>query len=76
MVGHGVRLALVGIALGVLLALAGTRIIARLLFGVTSLDPLTFAVTCAVMLAVAALASFVPALRASRVDPASALRTE
>ncbi len=75
-VGHGVRLALVGIALGVLLALAGTRIIARLLFGVTSLDPLTFAVTCAVMLAVAALASFVPALRASRVDPASALRTE
>ncbi|MBZ5608401.1 MAG: ABC transporter permease [Acidobacteriia bacterium] len=75
-VGHGLRLALVGIGAGVLLALAGSRIISRLLFGVKVIDPLTFGVTCLGMLAVSTLACLVPALKATRVEPAKALRAE
>ena len=75
-VGHAVRLALVGIGMGLVLALAASRLISKLLFGVQVMDPLTFAVTCVGMLLVAALASFVPALKAARVDPATALRAE
>ena len=73
---QGGRVALVGIAAGALAASALTRYIQTLLFDVPRLDVLAFVGTSAVMLLVALLASYVPALRASRVDPVVALRAE
>ena len=74
--GQGARLAAVGLAAGVLGALALTRLMASLLFGVTATDPATFATVALLMMAVALLACFVPARRAMRVDPMVALRNE
>jgi len=74
--GQGGRLAIVGLAAGVLGALALTRLMASLLFGVTATDPATFATVVALMLALVLLACFVPARRAMRVDPMVALRHE
>jgi predicted permease len=75
-VWQGGRVALVGIVVGTLAALWLTRYISTLLFNVGRLDVLAFAGMSAVMLAVALLASYIPALRASRVDPVVALRAE
>jgi predicted permease len=75
-VGQGVRVALVGIALGGAGALAAGRLIASLLFGVPAHDPWTFGTVVAILLGVAAVASLVPAWRAARVDPNIALRAE
>ena len=75
-VWQGGRVALVGIVVGTLAAVGLTKYISTLLFNVGRLDVLAFAGTSAVMLAVALLASYVPALRASRVDPVVALRAE
>jgi predicted permease len=75
-VWQGGRVALVGIGVGALAAVALTRYIQTLLFDVPRLDVVAFVGTSAVMLAVALLASYVPALRASRVDPVVALRAE
>ena len=75
-VWQGGRVALVGIVVGALTAVALTRYIQTLLFDVGRLDVLAFVGTSAVMLTVALLASYVPALRASRVDPVVALRAE
>ena len=72
----GLRLSLLGIALGVVAALLGTRVLASLIYGVSKTDPVTLAATAAVVLASAVLASWVPALRATRVDPAVSLRAE
>ena len=72
--GHGARLAIAGLALGTLAALALTDFMSTLLFGVGARDPITFAGVCALLLFVSLAASFVPAWRATRVDPASALR--
>jgi predicted permease len=74
--GSGLWLALVGIAAGLVLAFGVTRLLAGLLHGVTAADPATFAVVAALLTAVAALASLVPAWRASRVDPVIALKSE
>jgi putative ABC transport system permease protein len=74
--GSGLSLALAGIAGGVVLALAVTRLLAGLLHGVTPADPLTFAGVAALLTAVAIVASTVPAWRASRVDPVLALKSE
>jgi predicted permease len=68
------RLALTGISLGVLASLAVTRLIASLLFGISPADPLTFALAVIVLTFVALAAGYLPARRASRVDPISALR--
>ena len=73
---QGGRVALVGVVVGVIAALGLTRFIETLLFGVQPLDAETFAGTSIVMVAVALLASYIPALRASRVDPVVALRAE
>ena len=65
-----------GISIGLVLALAATRALRSLLFGVGAADPLTFVVVAMLLLAVAAAASFVPARRAAAVDPMVALRSE
>lgn len=75
-VWQGGRVALIGIAVGLIAAVALTTYIQTLLFNVGRFDALAFAVTSAVLLVVALLASYVPALRASRVDPVVALRAQ
>jgi ABC-type antimicrobial peptide transport system permease subunit len=74
--GQGLKLAGVGVAIGIVLALAGTRLLTSLLFGTSATDTLTFAAVATLLVAIAAAASLVPALRASRVDPLIALRDE
>ena len=75
-VKQGMTLALMGIAAGATLALGMTRLIAGMLFGITATDPLTFAGVAALLGAVAFLANYLPARRASKVDPMVALRYE
>ena len=72
----GLKLVALGVALGLAGALALTRVLHSLLFGVTAHDPLVFAVNAALLLAVATIACLLPALRATRVDPMVALRSE
>jgi predicted permease len=73
-VRQGMFLAAAGIATGILLALGFTQLLSRLLFGVTPTDPVTLAAAPAILLAVAALACWLPARRAARIDPMLALR--
>jgi putative ABC transport system permease protein len=75
-VWQGMRLALVGVLLGVGIAIAISRVLASFLFGVQPRDPVTFIVVAAVLSIIALLATYIPALRASRVDPMAALRYE
>ena len=75
-VKQGMALALTGVAAGAVLALAMTRLIAGMLFGITATDPLTFAGVAALVGTVAFLANYLPAHRASKVDPIVALRYE
>ena len=71
---HGVQLTAIGIALGVCAALALTRAMSALLFGVSPTDPLTYVAVAAVLGIVALVSTYLPARRASRVDPVIALR--
>jgi len=72
--GGGAKLAAIGITVGVTLALAMTRLISGLLFGVGVTDPWTFVLIALLFAAVALLASYLPARRAARTDPLTALR--
>jgi putative ABC transport system permease protein len=75
-VGQGVVLAGIGIAIGLTAALAVTRLMSSLLFQIRPLDPATYAAVSLTLLGATALASYVPALRATAVDPVEALRAE
>jgi putative ABC transport system permease protein len=74
--GHGGKLTAAGLLLGVASALALTRLLKTLLFGVDAKDPVTFVGVMAILAAVAMTACFIPALRAVRVEPMVALRDE
>jgi putative ABC transport system permease protein len=73
---RGFRLIAAGPAIGLVGSLIGSRVLGALLFGVSATDPGTFAAVAAVQTAVAAAALYLPARRASRLQPAVALRTE
>jgi len=75
-VGEGLRLSAGGIIVGLVAALAVTRVMASFLVGVTATDPLTFAAIVALFIAITVTASWLPAYRASRLDPMAALREE
>jgi len=73
---HGLKLTLIGAALGLVGAYLATRAITSVLYGVSATDPFTFVFVSLLLVAVALLASYVPSLRATRVDPLVALRNE
>jgi putative ABC transport system permease protein len=75
-VGRGVALTGIGVLIGILGGVAVTRVTATMLFDVSPTDPLSFVGVSVLLIGVAALASYVPARRATRVDPLEALRTE
>jgi putative ABC transport system permease protein len=75
-VGEGAWLALLGVAIGIAVSLVITRLLSSLLFGVSAADPITFAGVAAILSLVSVLASYIPARRAMRLDPNSALRYE
>lgn len=75
-VGRSLRLALVGIGIGLVLSFALTRLVASQLLGVSATDPLTFVGVSCLLCTVALAASYIPARRAAKVDPLIALRTE
>ena len=73
---HGLRLTGIGVACGLAASIALMRLLSSLLFGVSPMDPLTYAAVAAGLAAAAALASYLPARRATAVDPVEALRAE
>jgi ABC-type antimicrobial peptide transport system permease subunit len=75
-VGQGARVVAVGIGIGLAAALGATRALSGLLFGVAAVDVATFLAMASLMLVVGALAAYVPARRASRVDPCECLRSD
>jgi putative ABC transport system permease protein len=75
-VGQGMRMTFIGVALGIIVSLALTRLLASLLFGVQVTDPLAFSAAALVLVATAFVACYIPARRATRVDPIVVLRYE
>ena len=76
MVGQGLRLIVIGMGIGLAVALAGTRMMSALLYGVSATDAGTFVIIALLLTAVALLACYLPARRATKVDPMVALRCE
>jgi len=69
-------LVLIGMVLGIAAAVAGSRLVTSMVYGIAGNDPLTILMSCSILLASAAFAGYVPARRASRIDPMAALRSE
>lgn len=76
LVGDGLRLASIGVALGLALSAVASRLLSSFLFGITATDVTTFLASAAILCAVAAIASYLPARRAAHVDPATVLRQD
>jgi ABC-type antimicrobial peptide transport system permease subunit len=76
LVGKGLYLSVIGIVIGLLAALALTRVLASMLVEVKPTDPVTFVSVAVLFLFIAVMASWLPALRAARLDPTTALRSE
>jgi ABC-type antimicrobial peptide transport system permease subunit len=74
--GGGIRLTLIGVVLGAVGAAIAGRALGKLLYGITPTDPVTFAAVALLLTAIAAIACYLPARRATRVDPMVALRAE
>jgi ABC-type antimicrobial peptide transport system permease subunit len=74
--GEGLRTVALGLVLGVLLALAAGRLVASLLYGIAPSDPLALTVVAVILVAIAGAAALMPAWRAARADPVSALRAD
>jgi ABC-type antimicrobial peptide transport system permease subunit len=75
-IGQGLKLTLIGVGVGATLALALSRLLSRLLIGVSAADPVTFLTVPLLLIAVAIFACWIPARRATKVDPMIALRCE
>jgi putative ABC transport system permease protein len=76
MVGKGLFLSVIGIGIGLLAAFGLTRVLASMLVEVKPTDPVTFVAVAVLFLVISMLASWLPALRAARLDPTTALRSE
>jgi putative ABC transport system permease protein len=76
MMGQGMKLTLIGVAIGFIGAIAVTRLMRSLLFAVTPTDLMTFSIASIVLIVIALLACYIPARRATKVDPLVALRYE
>jgi ABC-type antimicrobial peptide transport system permease subunit len=75
-IAHGMKLVIIGVVIGLAGAYALTRVMANLLFGVSPTDPATFAGVAALLMLIALLACYLPARRATKVDPLAALKCE
>jgi putative ABC transport system permease protein len=75
-VSSGLKLASLGIGLGIVIAAGSTRILANLLYGVTPIDPVSFVAISTLVVVIAFAASYIPARRAIRIDPMVALRAD